>query len=502
MTSTYKNRVILFIAQSGGLPQSETTFAKVLQNNGYTTGLIGKWHLGNDKDIRGDREHHPNRHGFDYFYGLPFTNLKDFNGRFLSLSESVISSQYPNWMAYAAAALLGPVTACLLLKYSKHAFSISNILLVSVLLIPIGFFSAIFIIQTSLPFINSVLMIDGQVVEQPFLSLDSTERFVKEANSFMTKAVQSHQPFLCMINFVKVHSYHMPSSKFKGNSRHGVYGDVVMELDDGVGQVIQSLTRLGVRDNTLVYFTSDNGGHLEDMQEGQVSGGYNGLLRGGKGQGAKEGGIRVPTIISWPNVLPKNTEVRIPVSLMDLFPTILDAASIYSDKYDSQNKLDGKSLIPFLTGNSVTNDDHHRFLMHYCGSSLHGVTFTEDKDHVWKVYFYTPRYKNHYEDKCDYVCQCTSSHVVKHDPPQVFNMVMDIMEQTDLSQASDQQVKLKYQEIIKEVNRAVQDHEKSLSAAGPVESQFSFLNSLWRPNLQPCCSWSALCNCRQNSRNL
>ncbi|KAG7283054.1 hypothetical protein CRUP_012947 [Coryphaenoides rupestris] len=66
-------QVLLFLAGSGGLPPTETTFAKRLQEQGYTTGLVGKWHLGVNCASRGDRCHHPNHHGFHYYYGLPFT---------------------------------------------------------------------------------------------------------------------------------------------------------------------------------------------------------------------------------------------------------------------------------------------------------------------------------------------------------------------------------------------------------------------------------------------
>jgi arylsulfatase A-like enzyme len=496
MTSPSINRVFLFIAQTGGLPQKEQTLATGLRQHGYSTGLIGKWHLGNDAAVRGDREHHPNRHGFEYFYGIPFTNLKDFNGKFFSLTQSVISSQFPKWMTYSVASLVVSVSFCIYLyKMNKNALSLSNVIfMTAVLLIPTIFISSIILIQSFLPLVNSILMRNGEVIEQPFLSLDSTERFVKEANSFMSRAVESNQPFFCMINFVKVHSFHMPSSKFKGKSNHGPYGDVVMELDDGIGQVLQHLTKLGIRDNTLVYFTSDNGGHLEDVQEGQVSGGYNGLLRGGKGQGAMEGGIRVPTIISWPNILPKDTEVSVPVSLMDLFPTVLEAAGVSDFQPLIDNRLDGKSLMPLLTNKSTSG--HHRFLFHYCGSYLHGVTYTQDKDHIWKVYFYTPNYKNDREDKCEYVCQCTGSHVIQHHPPRIFNLVDDLNERNDLKDSSTIDAQNKYQHVLKEVKKAVEEHNMSLTYKA-AESQFSFWKSIWRPDLQPCCSWYNLCNCKE-----
>ncbi|MEQ2223273.1 hypothetical protein ILYODFUR_035057, partial [Ilyodon furcidens] len=77
MASTGRVQVLLFLGGSGGLPPNETTFAKRLQQQGYTTGLVGKWHLGVNCESRGDHCHHPNQLGFSYFYGLPFTLFND-----------------------------------------------------------------------------------------------------------------------------------------------------------------------------------------------------------------------------------------------------------------------------------------------------------------------------------------------------------------------------------------------------------------------------------------
>ena len=76
LASPWLTRVFIFVASTGGLPQSETTFAKVLKKKGYSTGLIGKWHLGNYCSSKSDQCHNPIKHGFDYFYGTSLTNLK------------------------------------------------------------------------------------------------------------------------------------------------------------------------------------------------------------------------------------------------------------------------------------------------------------------------------------------------------------------------------------------------------------------------------------------
>ncbi|KAF7656803.1 hypothetical protein LDENG_00036040 [Lucifuga dentata] len=77
MSAPGRVQVLLFLGGSGGLQLSETTFARRLQQQGYTTGLVGKWHLGVNCERRGDHCHHPNQHGFSYYYGLPFMFFND-----------------------------------------------------------------------------------------------------------------------------------------------------------------------------------------------------------------------------------------------------------------------------------------------------------------------------------------------------------------------------------------------------------------------------------------
>ena len=471
MTSSFTNRVHLFVAQSGGLPQSETTFAKVLQSNGYKTALIGKWHLGNDRFRLGDQEHHPNRHGFDYFYGLPLTNLKDFG----MTGESVVKSYFPNFYPFLASIIVVGSSAALFARRSGCRTLYFAAILFFGVFIPL----TLLIFQRSIPTINSILMRNDKVIEQPVRIEGSTERFVNEAKHFIKSAVEAGSPFLLVLNFLKVHTVHKPSQRFIGKSAHGPFGDCVMELDWGVGMILDFISN--DHRNTLTFFTSDNGAHLEDVSEtDQPTGGYNGLLRGGKGHGAKEGGIRVPTIAHWPGNIPVGLTVNLPVSLMDFYPTILEAAGI-----EAPSELDGKSLIPLMKG--MIGVEHHKFLFHYCGSYLHGVTFVQDAYHVWKAYFFTPKYKNKDEDKCHYVCTCFGSGKEQHVPLQLFNLVTDISETRDVHDY--------HPDVVKIINEAVNKHSSSIDLS-QVESQFDFWNSVWKPHLQPCCNYP-VCSCRE-----
>lgn len=473
MTSSSANRVHLFVAQSGGLPLSEITFPKILQQNGYRTALIGKWHLGNDRNRRHDQEHHPNRHGFDYFYGLPLTNLKDFG----LTGESVVISFFPNFYRFLISLTVTGLSAAFL--FSR--MGVSRLVLISLILVSVGVPSFLLLFQRSIPTLNSILMRNDQVIEQPVRIEGTTGRFVEESKNFMSNAVRSGEPFMLMLSFLKVHTIHRPSPRFRGQSQHGPFGDCVMELDWGVGEILKHVLADKRMSNTMIVFTSDNGGHLEDVSaSGQATGGYNGVLRGGKGHGAKEGGIRVPTVIYWPPFIPAGYEIKVPVSLMDLFPTIVQAAGQTVPK-----NLDGQSLMPLFEKRSQSEGE--RFIFHYCGSYLHGVTYFQDIQHIWKVYFFSPKYKNSREDKCHYMCTCYGAGVVRHEPPQLFNLVNDLSETHDSS--------LSESRVLDQVEVAVQKHRQSIEHVE--ESQFDIWHSTWRPDLQPCCNFP-FCSCSES----
>lgn len=143
---------------------------------------------------------------------------------------------------------------------------------------------SLLLFQRSITRFNSILMRNEQIIEQPIQMETLTSRIVNESLQFIT---QKHQErFLLMTSFLKVHTAHFPSADFAGKSKHGKYGDCVMELDYAVGQIIDHLERLKIRDNTFIYFSSDNGGHLEEYSiDREFEGGYNGEFKGGKGQG-------------------------------------------------------------------------------------------------------------------------------------------------------------------------------------------------------------------------
>lgn len=461
MASSGKSRVFLFVASTGGLPSNETTFAQSLKAANYTTALFGKWHLGSDKNT-----HYPNVHGFDYFYGIPLTNLKDFGND----GQSVILSYFPHfYLVLISTAIVGVSIgyAIGLIQFRANKI-ISIFLIVMFIFIP----SSLIMFQRNIKTLNALLYRNQELIEQPIELNGFTDRIIYESNKFIRQSHKSGQPFLAVVNFLKVHTAHFPSDKFSGKSKFGKYGDCVLELDNAVGQILKVLQELNIENNTFVYFSSDNGAHLEEVNlKGEPEGGSNGIFRGGKGHGAMEGGIRVPSLAMWPSVIPPNRWINVPTMQMDIFPTI---HAITEQQLPVNVHIDGKNILPLLQGQMETSP--HEFMFHYCGSYLHGIRWIENDKNIWKVYYYTPKYKDG-EDKCKFMCMCFQPYIVRHDPPLVYNIGQDPSERNAIDSNSEQ-----YHRVVKMALEAKGKHERNII---PVPSQLTLRNTIWRPWLQP-----------------
>ena len=214
------------------------------------------------------------------------------------------------------------------------------------------------------------------------------------------------------------------------------------------------------------------------------------LNEGGKGHGAMEGGIRVPSAVMWPNRIPSDSVISMVTSQMDIFPTIHDILSISLPK---DRIIDGKSILNILEKPNISQSPH-KFLYHYCGTYLHGVRYVESEDKIWKLYFYRPKYKYPNEYKCQFMCMCFEPHVIKYDPPLLFNIATDPKEDNAIDIESDP----KYKKIIEQIEEAVVAHKNSVK---PVPNQFDFWNSVWRPWLQPCCQLPT-CQCQESNTRI
>jgi len=163
------------------------------------------------------------------------------------------------------------------------------------------------------------------------------------------------------------------SDKFRGKSGQGLYGDVIMEVDWSVGQVLDALARCGIDGRTLVWFTSDNGPWLSYGNHAGAAG----PLREGKGT-AFEGGIRVPSIARWPGRVPAGAECREFAATIDLLPTV---AKLIGAELPAQT-IDGRDVSPLLFGEPGAKSPHELFCCYYAGGELQAV-----RDARWKLHF-------------------------------------------------------------------------------------------------------------------
>lgn len=198
MTSPFRNRVFLMVASSGGLPQSEITIAKSLKKLNYFTGFVGKWHLGKDCVKLDDNCHHPNNHGFDYFFGLPLTNLKDFGDD----GSSVVLSMYPHFYLILSSVCLLGVIIGLLIFLKFNLICISIIIILWSILIP----GIIFLFQKNITTLDSMLYLNDKLVEQPIKLKGITDRFTSKAETLIRNAVAKNVPFFIILSFVKLHT--------------------------------------------------------------------------------------------------------------------------------------------------------------------------------------------------------------------------------------------------------------------------------------------------------
>ncbi|XP_060992730.1 arylsulfatase D-like isoform X7 [Dama dama] len=369
MDATDGYRALMWNAGSGGLPQNETTFAKILQRQGYTTGLIGKWHQGVNCASRTDHCHHPLHHGFDYFYGMPFTLVNDCHPDRPPEVDAGLRARL--WL-YTQIMALGVLT--IVAGKACRLISVSWKLVLSVATLVLLFFTSWY---ASFGFVrrwNCILMRNHEVTEQPMVLERAASLVLEEAVSFIAR--NKRGPFLLFVSLLHVHMPLVTTERFLGKSQHGLYGDNVEEMDWLVGEILNAVEEHGLKNTTLTYFTSDHGGHLE-ARDGHVQlGGWNGIYRGGKGMAGWEGGIRVPGIFRWPGVLLAGRVVHEPTSLMDVFPTVVQLAG---GQVPQDRVIDGRSLLPLLRGDA--EHSAHEFLFHYCGQYLHAARWHEkDRD--------------------------------------------------------------------------------------------------------------------------
>jgi len=302
MTGCYPQRVslphVLGPKAKIGINSEEQTIAEILKPRGYATACYGKWHLGHHPEFL------PTRHGFDDYFGLPYSN-----------------DMWPH-------------------HPTNKSFP-------------------------DLPLIEGEKTIEYNP-DQTKLTTWYTERAVR----FIEK--NKDRPFFVYLPHSMPHVPLYVSDKFKGKSKQGLFGDVIMEIDWSVGQILSTLKRLGIDKQTLVIFSSDNGPWLS---YGDHAGSAK-PLREGKGT-TFDGGQREPTIMRWPGKIPTGSVCKEAASAMDILPTM---AKLAGAKLPVR-PIDGKDIWPLMSGRRGARNLHKAFF-YYRGWALEAVRSGKWKLHL------------------------------------------------------------------------------------------------------------------------
>ena len=271
---------------------------------------------------------------------------------------------------------------------------------------------------------NVPLLRNREVVERPADQRTITRRYSEEAVRFIRE--NRERPFFLYLAHSLPHVPLFASEDFLGTSRRGLYGDVVEEIDHGVGRIMQALTGLGIAERTLVVFTSDNGPWLPYREHG----GSAGLLREGKGS-TWEGGMREPAIFWWPGRLDSGVVMEVG-STLDLFSTFCEIAGAEAP---SDRIMDSYDLSPVLFG---SGESPRKSMFFYRESKLYAVRQGEFKAHFITKPVYTGRTE-------------TETH---HDPPLLYHLGRDPGEQYDVAHL--------YPDVIRDIERLVARHRSEM----------------------------------------
>jgi arylsulfatase len=313
-----------------GAPDWAPTIADLLKDQGYTSGQFGKNHLG-------DRDHHlPTEHGFDEFFG----NLYHLNAE-----EEPETYYYPKDAEFRKQ--FGP-------RGVIHSYA------------------------------------DGRVEDTGPLTRKRMEtvdqEFQAAAMDFIDRAVKADKPFFVWLNATRMHVWTRLKPESVGRTGIGLYPDGMVEHDDAVGRALAKLDELGIADNTIVIYSTDNGAESFTWPDGGVT-----PFHGEKGT-TWEGGFRVPLAIRWPGTIEPGTIYNDIMSQEDWMPTLLHAAGVpgipekLKEGYRANGKkwrvhLDGYDFLPFFRGE--TDRGPRKSILYFSqGGELNAVRYEN-----WKVHF-------------------------------------------------------------------------------------------------------------------
>lgn len=317
-----------------GLRMEDPTLAGLLKSRGYMTAQYGKNHLG-DRD-----EHMPTNHGFDEFFG----NLYHLNAE-----EEPENEDYPKDPAFKK-------------KYGPRG-----------------------VIRATA---GGTIEDTGPLTRKRMETVD--EEVTAGALDFLDRATTAGKPFFLWWNSTRMHVFTRLKPESRGRTGIGIYPDGMVEHDGHVGQLLKKLDDLGIADNTIVMYSTDNGAEVMSWPDGGTT-----PFRGEKNT-QWEGGYRVPTLIRWPGVIEPGTIHNDVFSHEDMLPTLVAAAGNPNIKEellrgysaigrDYKVHLDGYNLLPYLRG-EVREAPRKEFLYWTDGGDLAALRYDQ-----WKLHFLEQR---------------------------------------------------------------------------------------------------------------
>ena len=313
-----------------GIKENQATIAELLKPLGYTSGQFGKNHLG-DRD-----EHLPTNHGFDEFFG----NLYHLNAE-----EEPETYYYPENAEFHEK--YGP-------RGVLHSYSDGNV------------------------------EDTGPLTRKRMETAD--DEFTDAALAFIERAHEQGKPFFVWLSATRMHVWTHLKEESLGVTGIGLYPDGMVEHDKAIGKVLAKLEELGIYDNTMIMYSTDNGAEKFTWPDGGTT-----PFAGEKGT-TWEGGFRVPCAIKWNGVIKPGTIHNEIFSHEDMLPTILAAAGVPDIKekllsgYQAGDKtfkihLDGYNMMPFLSG-QVEESPRHEIFYFDAGGNLNAIRYND-----WKLHF-------------------------------------------------------------------------------------------------------------------